>query len=210
MAGRMSAEERKQNIIQAALKKFAANGFNGTVMRDISKEAGINEALIYRYYPSKEALYSAAIDELIIRLKNRTFFEHITKGEMGPEGIPDIAERALAFVSENPSLTRMLLYSGLQKHELAAPFFDTITKPVLSKISQYIKKSQESGEMRDDVDPFIGAVAMIASVVFINIAKNIFQHELFKEIDNKEFTQTISKIYLRGLMADKGADKDEL
>ena len=209
MASRMSAEERKQSIISAALKQFAAKGFNGTVVRDISKEAGINEALIYRYFPGKEALYSAAVDDLITRLKNRPFFEHISKAEMSLKDIPAIAGNALEFMTDYPPLTRMLLYSGLQRHDLAAPFFDSVSKPVISKICSYIKESQQKGEMRNDIDPFMGAVGIIASVVFMNIAKNVFQHELFTEIDNSEFTETISKIFLRGLSVEKGAGKDE-
>lgn len=206
MARRMTAEKRRQSIVDAALKQFAAKGFNGTKMRDISKEAGINEALIYRYFPGKEELYSAALDEIIARLKNRPFFEHVASTEMSQEKIPMIAENALTFMADNPPLTRMLLYSGLQRHDLAAPFFDSVSKPVIKKISAYIKECQESGEMRDDIDPFMGAVTFISSIVFINIAKNVFQHELFTDIDIREFTQTISKIHLRGLSAEKGVN----
>jgi len=54
---RMSAEERKVGIIKAAIPIFAENGFNGAYVRDIARAAGISEALIYRHFPSKEALY---------------------------------------------------------------------------------------------------------------------------------------------------------
>ncbi len=54
---RMTAEERKVGIIRAAIPIFAENGFNGAYVRDIAKAAGISEALIYRHFPSKEALY---------------------------------------------------------------------------------------------------------------------------------------------------------
>lgn len=54
---RMTAEERKVGIIRAAIPLFAENGFNGASVRDIAKAAGISEALIYRHFPSKEALY---------------------------------------------------------------------------------------------------------------------------------------------------------
>lgn len=54
---RMRAEERKIGIIRAAIPIFAENGFNGAYVRDIARAAGISEALIYRHFPSKEALY---------------------------------------------------------------------------------------------------------------------------------------------------------
>jgi len=56
-SSRMNAEERKAGIIKAALPIFAENGFNGACVRDIARAAGVSEALIYRHFPSKEALY---------------------------------------------------------------------------------------------------------------------------------------------------------
>lgn len=59
MAGkvRMTSEERKAVIIGAAKALFAGKGFNGTSVRDIAGEAGVSEALLYRHFPSKEAMY---------------------------------------------------------------------------------------------------------------------------------------------------------
>jgi AcrR family transcriptional regulator len=54
---RMTAEERRVGIIKAAIPLFAEKGFNGASVRDIASAAGISEALIYRHFPSKEALY---------------------------------------------------------------------------------------------------------------------------------------------------------
>ena len=54
---RMSAEERKQAIIKAAKPLFAANGFNGTSMRQIARAAKVSEALLYRHFSSKDAMH---------------------------------------------------------------------------------------------------------------------------------------------------------
>ena len=54
---RMSAEERKQAIIKAAKPLFAANGFNGTSMRQIARAAKVSEALLYRHFTSKDAMH---------------------------------------------------------------------------------------------------------------------------------------------------------
>ena len=205
---RMTAEQRKQSIVDAAIKQFAKNGYNGTVIRDISREAGINEALLYRYFPGKEALFSAALDEMIGKIKEMTYFGRLANAEIDIHKLPEVAESALAFMTANPPLTRMLLYSGLQKHELAAPFFDSVSRPALQRISELVRKQQEELKMHHDIDPFMGAVAFLAPIIFLNIARNIFQHELFKGVDVGEFARTISKIYLRG-MAAHGDDENE-
>lgn len=58
----LSGSERKRSIIEAARPLFATRGFHATSIRDISREAGVSEALIYKHFPSKEALYDELLD----------------------------------------------------------------------------------------------------------------------------------------------------
>src|ERR1700687_2881738 len=58
---RMSCDERKERILAAVRKIFAHKGLEGTTTRELAKEAGVSEALLYKHYPSKEALYKAML-----------------------------------------------------------------------------------------------------------------------------------------------------
>lgn len=58
MGKRMSADDRKQAIIMAALPLFARKGFAETTTKDLAKAAGVSEPLLYKHFPSKEALYA--------------------------------------------------------------------------------------------------------------------------------------------------------
>jgi AcrR family transcriptional regulator len=55
---KLSAEERRKAIIAAARRVFAAKGFHGTTTRDLAQAAGVSEALLYRHFPTKEALFA--------------------------------------------------------------------------------------------------------------------------------------------------------
>lgn len=55
----MSGVERKAAIVRAALPLFAQKGFARTTTRDLARAAGVSEPLLYRHFPSKEALYLA-------------------------------------------------------------------------------------------------------------------------------------------------------
>ena len=57
-------EERKQEILETAIKLFSVNGFEKTSISDIAKEIGIAQGLCYRYFPSKDVLFQSAINEL--------------------------------------------------------------------------------------------------------------------------------------------------
>ncbi|HAO92489.1 MAG TPA: hypothetical protein DCR11_01060, partial [Deltaproteobacteria bacterium] len=59
---RMSGEERKAQIVRVATDLFAKKGFKGTTTREIAGKAGISEAVIFRHFARKEALYDAIID----------------------------------------------------------------------------------------------------------------------------------------------------
>jgi len=54
---RITAEERKISIVESARPLFADKGFNGTSVRDIARAAKVSEALLYKHFPSKDALY---------------------------------------------------------------------------------------------------------------------------------------------------------
>lgn len=54
---RMTAEQRKLAIVKAALPLFARQGFAETTTKDLARAAGVSEPLLYKHFPSKEALY---------------------------------------------------------------------------------------------------------------------------------------------------------
>ncbi|WP_433943805.1 TetR/AcrR family transcriptional regulator [Paenibacillus sp. SN-8-1] len=58
-------DERKEQIKQAALKVFACHGFAGTKTSMIASEAGISEGLIYRYFKSKDELFTELVSMLM-------------------------------------------------------------------------------------------------------------------------------------------------
>lgn len=60
-SSRLSSDERRQAIIEAVKQVFAEKGFDGTTTRELAKAAGISEALLYNYFPSKESLYLAML-----------------------------------------------------------------------------------------------------------------------------------------------------
>src|SRR3989440_5292703 len=58
---KLSAEERRAAIIQAVRRVFADKGFHGTTTRELATAAGVSEALLFKHFPNKEALFSAML-----------------------------------------------------------------------------------------------------------------------------------------------------
>src|SRR5512139_3789005 len=80
-AGRRPSTERRAQILREAARCFGTRGFRGTTTRDIAAAVGITEAALYRYFPSKEAIYGALLDERM--------------------GVPEVVEALEPFAREN-------------------------------------------------------------------------------------------------------------
>lgn len=78
-----SAETRSR-ILEAALTEFAANGMAGARTETIAGAAGVNKALIYYYFESKEKLYAATLEMVSARVRDRSmavFLREASPGE---------------------------------------------------------------------------------------------------------------------------------
>ena len=67
-------EERKQEILDTAMRIFYEKGYEKTSITDIAKAIGVAQGLCYRYFPSKEALFDSAIDQYANELVSRFSF----------------------------------------------------------------------------------------------------------------------------------------
>src|SRR5215470_15744222 len=56
---RLSSEERRAAIIKAVRRAFAEKGFHGITTRELADAAGVSEALLFKHFPTKEALFTA-------------------------------------------------------------------------------------------------------------------------------------------------------
>src|SRR5205823_13683872 len=78
---RQQAEERREQILDVALRVFSENGFAGASIRDIAREAGITEGLIYHYFQSKDELLQTC-------WKERSWHAHLERILSRSEGVP--------------------------------------------------------------------------------------------------------------------------
>src|SRR6188472_4175135 len=96
-------ERTRQRLLEAAIQRFAADGYRRTSVSDIARDAGLTPAATYAYFPSKDALFRAAVDEDAAAL-----IEQATPAEGAPGAL---TERWLAVPA--------LLQNALDQHPLA-------------------------------------------------------------------------------------------
>src|ERR1700751_2839071 len=74
---RLDSDERHKAIVAAAVPLFANKGFNGTTTRELAEAAGVSEALLFRHFPTKEALF-AAIQQSFCDDQGRARFDRLS------------------------------------------------------------------------------------------------------------------------------------
>jgi AcrR family transcriptional regulator len=80
---RSSAEERREQLIDAAVKEFAAHGFHATSTTAIAKRAGISQPYVYALFPNKHELFLAANAQVVEHIRGA--FAEAARGLDGPE-----------------------------------------------------------------------------------------------------------------------------
>src|SRR3954451_16987179 len=68
---RSTAEERREQVLAAAVSEFAARGLEAATTSDIAKRAGISQAYVLRLFPSKGELFLASLDRCFGRVERR-------------------------------------------------------------------------------------------------------------------------------------------
>jgi AcrR family transcriptional regulator len=169
---RISRPEREASIIAAAARLFAAKGFNGTTTREISKTAGISEALLFKYFPTKRALYAAILAEKAPFLELLGVVDEAAKKRDDARVFTLIASYRLGR-SSDPMLMRLLLFSALEGHELSDMFFRNQHRQFYDYLSHYIGKRIEEGDFRR-VDPLLVARAFMGMLAHHRLLHEIF------------------------------------
>src|SRR5207302_3079765 len=68
-AVRMSAEDRRADVLRVAVAEFAKHGFEGTSTEDVARAAGISQPYLFRLFPTKKALFLALVEQGFTRVR---------------------------------------------------------------------------------------------------------------------------------------------
>ena len=195
---RLPAELRRADILAIAARCFSTHGFVGATTRDIARECGITEAALYRYFPSKEAIYTAILDE---RLASEDFvapFEEAARAGDDIAVFGGLAHALLEMVERDPTFLRLMLYSALEGHQLARPFHEKRVKRLREFLAGYIERRIAAGAFREH-DPVLAARAFVGMVTDHLIVREIFGQRDEYPQSNAEVAENFVSIFLRGV-----------
>ena len=203
-AHRLTRADRQEQILAVAEHLFARLGFQGTTTRQIAERAGVNEALLFRHFPTKEKLYWAVIQgkcrcgpdpgELGGKLRSSDDDRAVFRG---------IAEEILRRSAENPAMLRLLLYSGLENHRLSRQFFESFLAERYEQLAAHIRRRIEEGAFRA-VDPLLAARNFVGMVIYHILIQELFRGKDYQSFEPGHVSETITDIWFEGMNARPG------
>jgi AcrR family transcriptional regulator len=196
---RMAAARRGQ-ILETALKLFAERGFDATSTRQIAKEVGIAEGLIFHYFPTKASLLTAILED---RLEGRRAFRTRLRPlleDAGGEGVSEVlravASGWLATLKRDEEFVVVLFATAQTNPEVRAAWQGLIREGT-ELLSGYLASRVEAGELRKDLPLETAATMFVSSLMIFFLTRRHLPEPEWRE-QGEIYARELISVWLGG------------
>ena len=186
---------KQLQLLEAAERLFSKKGYDGTSVRDIGEEAGINTAMISYYFGSKEKLMEAIFDirSLNIRMKVESLIQNtaLTPVEKMEMLVENYVEKMLHRQQFN---LIMLCEQALNKNPVITAMVDKLKKKNATLIAELIRQGQELKLFAKNVDVPLLMCCLVGTVNHMLVNKEYYRnyHDL-GSIPDAEYDQIMKQ-----------------
>jgi TetR/AcrR family transcriptional regulator len=197
---RLSAEKRREQLLQVAVDLFSRKGFNGTTTREIAASAGVTEALIFRHFETKERLYTAIIDQKVNSPDAAAWIAELRSAMNRDDDEAVIRQLISAIISlhrTDPKFERLMLYAALEGNEIALMYMLQVTASIVDAFRTYFLRRQEQGDL-SPIGPDVALMAIAGMAK--NYALSKYVHGLKEHcISDVQAVESFTRIAMDGL-----------
>ncbi|MFY9397335.1 MAG: TetR/AcrR family transcriptional regulator [Desulfomonilia bacterium] len=156
-------EQRRERILECAMKIFAEKGFQDATISEISKAAGVSDATVYEYFKSKEELLFSIPQEITERSMAET--QKVLPYLRGAEAkLRALVQRYISTYESNPEYTALImLHLKTSRNFLQTEAYRTVTTAARQLLS-CIQEGVEEGVFRKDTDPFLVRAMILGTI----------------------------------------------
>lgn len=187
-------------ILEVALDVFAEKGFHGARSADIAERAGISEALIFRHFETKEALYKEAMQHLFYDHPIDEEFAGIPKDADPAEVFKKLALHSLQHTREDPRIIRLHIIWVLDKmqHGAGLPGEGEADAAVERQLAAFIAEKVEQGVFATR-DPRMAAKLFIYHMFMASADRNVGLTTDPPQHSDEELAEIIVETFMNGL-----------
>ena len=192
--------DRRRQILDAAFEEFSEHGFRGATIKRIAQRARLkSQALIYWYFPAKEALFEAVLGQQLPIM--RLVLDPAPLLDRPPEEVLPLLARAYLATADRPGaprLVRLLAPELIRRPEVADAVGGPLIAKALNFVKTYLAHQVEMGRLRPH-DVRASARAFIG-MILPQLGGKLFLPALRADgLTDEEHIATLVEIFLRGL-----------
>jgi AcrR family transcriptional regulator len=195
-------EARPQELLDAALELFAEKGFAATRSEEVAARAGVSKGTLYLYYPSKEELLKAVIEQ---RLSSQiaAVAEQVANYPGSAEALMNevLADWWIkVFDSPTSAVFKLIITEVRNFPEIAEFYVREVVEPGKQLVGRIVQRGIERGEFRQ-----VDVPAVVLSLIFPMIMLCLHKHSvgacvpLAPEVEPHAFIRQHVQLVLRGL-----------
>jgi len=183
-------EERRQEILEAARRCFARDGFRGASISEICTEANISPGHLYHYFENKEAIVRAMIEAAISDADTQL-------GLLSPSDDPIalLVSRVQSGRTRQRDANHFLLFDMLAEagHNPAiAKLLRDHNRAMRSRLAALLRRGQDNGQIDGSLDPDLAASVLISAIDGVKTT-NIRDPKLSREGVGEHLTMLITR-----------------
>ena len=191
----MAFTEKQQQIIQIAEKLFAEKGFEGTSVRDIAEESGVNVAMISYYFGSKEQLLEAVFTNKseIVSLKIDAILKDKEFSAM--QKLEILIDYYIDRLQINTCFYKIMQREQVARvHSKTSAMITEYRKKVLELLKPLVHEGQKTGEFKHNIDISMLIATMIGTAAhFITTQHTYREMNHLESLSEDEFKKHIKK-----------------
>jgi AcrR family transcriptional regulator len=139
MAARLSAAERKDDVLDAALVEFAEHGYEGTSTEDIARRAGISQPYLFRLFGTKKELFKATVARCF--RETLEMFQRAAEGTRGQEALDAIGAAYMEQLETNRTWLRAQMQAYVASDD---PEIRAVVRAGLGDLVAYARRVSDS------------------------------------------------------------------
>jgi AcrR family transcriptional regulator len=183
-ARRLNPEEREEQIVQKAIRYFAAHGFSAST-RELAKEIGVTQPLLYRYFPSKEALVDRVFDEVYLSRWNPDWEDWLKDRSLPLKQRMFLYYKDYARIILKNEWIRIFIFAGLTREGINNRYLTRMREKIFELVLEELR--HEFGISAPTPEQHELEVELVwslhASIFYIGVRKWVYGLPVPKDID---------------------------
>ncbi len=191
-------DKTEQKILNAAIRVFASEGYEGATTRKIAEEADVNEVTLFRKFQSKENILRAVITrnrEVILKTLDSVL--RMEKEEDIETSLRALGRGLMKVMRERVNIMVILIAEGRRNPEVAE-ILESVVQTIVARISEYFEFQIKNGKMRY-INPRTAALAFLSYFCHMSQLRGVISKDILGNSE-EEFAGFVD-IFINGILS---------